>query len=135
MLFVEKKRSTATSFWKVLAILTELEKNNWEEATTNFAFYPLLLADLISLFPGRWKFHAKEIQKEKSKKTKKKRKGKRRKRLRKNSRNRFAKMGRKKERKNKGDEMGINWILCPWRGENSKYCFQFRGRNGKMWNL
>ena len=27
-----------------------------------------------------------------------------------------------------GEYKGINWLLCPWAGENSRHCFEFEGR-------
>ena len=27
-----------------------------------------------------------------------------------------------------GEYSGIDWILCPWGGENSRHCFKFEGK-------
>ncbi|KAK2549163.1 hypothetical protein P5673_030544 [Acropora cervicornis] len=27
-----------------------------------------------------------------------------------------------------GEYKGINWLLCPWAGENSRHCFEFEGK-------
>ena len=27
-----------------------------------------------------------------------------------------------------GEYKGMNWLLCPWAGENSRHCFEFEGK-------
>ena len=29
---------------------------------------------------------------------------------------------------NVGEYKGMNWLLCPWAGENSRHCFEFEGK-------
>lgn len=47
------KDSQQHQFGKFGQFWQSKKKKNSEKATINFAFYPLLLADLISPFPGK----------------------------------------------------------------------------------
>ena len=34
-----------------------------------------------------------------------------------------------------GEYKGMNWLLCPWAGENSRHCFEFEGKGWGVRNF
>ena len=34
-----------------------------------------------------------------------------------------------------GEYKGMNWLLCPWAGENSRHCFEFEGKGWGIRNF